>query len=312
MKRKHLFLILMPLMLWLLTGCRQRTPEDVMPEHVMEDVLYDYHLAQAMADADEGSDSASYRKRLYVAAVFSKHHISRQQFDHSMEWYTRHSERLFAIYQRIDKRFSESSSALGMGTSASPLSAIGDTANVWQGRQFQLLSSSGANRFCFEQRADTSFHSGDRIAWHFTTQWVYKEGMKSAVALMYVRYDNDSIATATQFVYGSGHQQVSLIVGPRPVRAVGGFIYQNAPWSQRPKLLLLSQISLIRYRSKPVPTTEADSLEAAPDHTLDTVPTRRALPDSIAAPGSQPPAPRMREIENIPLTERRRMPPRQH
>lgn len=312
MKRKHLFLILMPLALWLLTGCRERTPKDVTPERAMEEVLYDYHLAQAMADTYEGPDSTSYRKRLYISAVFSKHHISQQQFDHSMEWYTRHSERLFTIYQRINKRFAENSSALGMGTSASPLSAFGDTANVWQGRQFQLLSSSGTNRFCFEQRADTSFHSGDRLTWHFTTQWIYKEGMKSAVALMYVRYDNDSIATATQFVYGSGHQQVSLTLGPRPVRTIAGFIYQNAPWSQRPKLLLLSQMSLIRYRSKeepqPAPT---DSLKTEPGGNADSVAARPVMADSLAVP-NQPPSSRLGEIENIPLSGRRRLPPKRN
>lgn len=312
MKRKHLLLILLSLVACLLSGCRERAPKDVMSERAMEEVLYDYHLAQAMADADEGPDSISYKKRLYVAAVFGKHHISERQFDRSMEWYTRHSERLFAIYQRIDKRFSENSSALGVGTSSSPLTAMGDTANVWQGRQFQLLSSVGENRYCFEQRADTSFHSADRLVWHFTTQWIYKEGMKSAVALMYVRYDNDSVAVATQYVYGSGHQQVNLTLGSRPVRSIGGFIYQNAPWSQRPKLLLLSQMSLIRYRNKEKPSVaDADSLKGESGRVADTVATGLSVPDSMVSPG-QAPAPRISEIENIPLSGRRRMPVRRN
>lgn len=300
MKRMLLCLILMPLALCLLSGCKERMPKDVLPEREMENLLYDYHLAQAMAEVAESPDSVSYRKRLYLAAVFSKHHASEQQFERSMAWYTRHSERLFDIYKRIDKRFSESTSALGAGASSSPLAVVGDTANIWQGRQFLLLSSSGDNRFSFEQHADTAFHSGDRLTWHFTTQWVYKEGMKSAAAVMYVRYDNDSVAVATQNVYSSGHQQVSLVLGKQPVRSVGGFIYQNAPWSQRPKLLLLSQIALIRYRGKQEPAEPVrDSLSVRPVGMADSLPVRQPLPDSLSPNPDRIQTPHFREVEDV-------------
>lgn len=232
-------------------GCENRAPKGLIGEGLLENILYDYHLAQAMAETASDRDSTDFLKRYYERAVLDKYGVTEARFDSSMAWYTRHSDKLFKVYQRIDKRFAETASAVGGMAVAGgvPLPFSGDTANVWRGPDFCILSPTENNRFQFSQEADSSFHEGSRLAWSFQTRWIYKEGMKSAAAVLCVRYDNDSVAAVTQGIYNTGRQQLSLVLGKRKVKSVSGLVYQNAPWSEKPKLLVLSGFSLIRYKA---------------------------------------------------------------
>lgn len=77
-----------------------------MSEGKMEDVLYEYHLVQAIASSS--GDSVNFRKHTYTDAVLKKYNISQAEFDSSLVWYSQHTENLYAIYQNIDKRLQKS------------------------------------------------------------------------------------------------------------------------------------------------------------------------------------------------------------
>ena len=66
----------------LLSGCRPERPGYVLSEDKMEDILYDYHVAQAMAENEEG-DVARHRY-LMAQTVFEKHGVTQEVFDSSM------------------------------------------------------------------------------------------------------------------------------------------------------------------------------------------------------------------------------------
>ncbi len=267
---KPLLCCLLPLAL---VACKTKLPEGIIDASRMENILYDYHVARAMASVS--ADSVDYRMRLYCAAVYKKYGISEADFNRSLEWYTRHSDELFEIYERLDERFAKEASALGLsagpGSELAKVGAQGDTANVWRGRSFYLLSSNYINRMSFVQKADTAYRPGDRIEWHFNVRWVYREGYKAAKAVLAVRYDNDSTATVVQHIYNSGVQSVAIKTEKRKIKEVSGLIYQSAEWSDKPKLMLISNLSLIRFHEK-APEPSADSLATSP-----------VRPDSLAA-----------------------------
>lgn len=252
-------------------ACKPKQEEGVLGKRKMSRVLYDYHLAQAMAEQSGSADSTAYFKHLYVEAVYRKHGISEKEFLRSIKWYTRHTEELYEIYQDLDKRYADAAhGAVGPQVTVDPLSAMGDTAHLWQGPSYQLLSSNETNRLTFEMLADTSFHPNDRLQWEFSTRWIYSEGIKAATAVMSVCYDNDSIGSAIQYIYSSGRQSAILKLGNRKPKSITCFIYQNAPWSASPKLLMLSDFKLIRLRDpkQPVaeiPVTGQDSAKAVAD-----------------------------------------------
>ena len=67
----------------------------------MENLLYDYHVAKSMGDNLPYSEN--YKKALYINAVFKKYGTTQAAFDSSMVWYTRNTEILSKIYDKVKK-----------------------------------------------------------------------------------------------------------------------------------------------------------------------------------------------------------------
>ncbi len=257
-------LVAFTLLAVLLAGCKPGVPDGILDEGEMEATLYDYHLAQAMADEAAG-DSAAFYATHYRLAALRKHGLTQAQFDRSMEWYMRHTDKLAKIYTRLSERFGNNS--------ASALPAVsGDTLEIGRLPLFALLNAQGNNRLTFEQRADTTLHSGDEVQWIFTTGWYYHEGLRAASAVLVLHYEGDSVAVTQQDILSDGRQIVSLRVSPsRRLESVSGFIYQKSEWSERPRLLSLSLMRLLRVRRKDIRVVPAASSGSSPATTGDSV-----------------------------------------
>lgn len=253
-------------MLLVLSSCKVKTPKGIIPHDEMERLLYDYHEAQAMAE-----NGAAGKVEVYTEAVLMKYGVTRDEFNASMRYYSRHADELYDIYDRIGKRFQND--MRGMGTVAETgneqvLSEVGDTANIWRGARSMLLTPEPAsNLFTFRMNADTSFRPKDRFEWHFTTKFVYKEGRKSLQAAIAVVYEGDSMTIAEQPVYGEGDNVLTLQASSLPIRRIEGFIYLDEPEGSDAKLCFISRMSIVRYHEQHEPEkttiTPADSAENA-------------------------------------------------
>lgn len=263
----------------LLVSCKPKVPKGIMEEQMMEDVLYDYHLAKAMAS--RSSDSVAYKQRLYIDAVFQKYHINQASFDSSLIWYTRHTAQLFKIYERLNERYDKKALILGASTSSvstyASLSTQGDTANIWKDRSFYLLVPDGVNnRMSFTMKADTSYHPSDRFMWHFTSTFIYREGRKQATALLLIRYVNDSVVCSSREIYGGGDISLEVTAGDKhKIKNISGFVYLNEPYCKSGKLMILSQISLVRFHAN----KNVENAKAAVD-TLNNNATIVEIPDT--------------------------------
>lgn len=226
----------------LLSSCASDRPSDVLSSGAMEDILYDMHMAQALAQ-QEPSDSFAYVARLDEEAVFHKHGIDAQTFDRSLLWYERHTDDLVKIYDRLSKRFGDT------GTASVAVGGLkGDTLNIWKGAQSLLLCSQSSTHFSYEQKADTSLYAGDVLEWRFLTDWHYHEGERSATAIIVLHYENDSTEVYSNMVYSSGVQIISARIGECKLKNVQVILYQSAVWTERPKILSVSGMQLLRVR----------------------------------------------------------------
>lgn len=253
-------LLLLALPCLSLGSCKVRTPKGIVPQGKMERLLYDYHEAQAMA---QNSPDPGRNAELYTEAVLQKYSVSRREFNASMEYYTRHADMLYDIYERINKRYQNEMQAMGGVESDainySALSATGDTANIWTAATFALLTPQpGKNMLYFRIKADTSFRPKDRLEWHFTSRFVYREGRKVAEAVMAVRYaDSDSVSSAQQSIYGEGDNVLTVNAANMPVSQVEGFIYLDEPLTaENSKMLFVSRQSLVRFHTAPTPAEQ--------------------------------------------------------
>lgn len=262
-----------------LMSCKPGPPDGVLGAGKMEDVLYDYHMAQAMAQQMPG-DSIAYYTRLYQEAVFMKYGITQSDFDKSMIWYERHADKLGKIYARLSERMGGSVDVTNNALLPGLQTASGDTLNVWQGPSSILLNSQGVNRFVYTQRADTAIKSGDRLVLMFNVEWFYHEGEHRVMMYATIHYAGDSVTTMQQFVFMSGSQQMQTTIGKGKVTSIELFAYQCAPWDNRARIVSLSNLRMYRVRGQQV-----ERATSTPSHG-DSVPRRpvnfqRRLRDSL-------------------------------
>ena len=108
----------------LVLSCKPQVPDKYLQPGEFEDILYDYHLADAMAQNEENSSGDEYNTMLYRQAVLNKYGITQAEFDSSLVYYTRHSDRLHQVYENLVKRFEDD--AMSLGASANDIRRFGD------------------------------------------------------------------------------------------------------------------------------------------------------------------------------------------
>lgn len=295
-KSKYLFLILI---LVFVAACKPQIPSQYLQPGELEDVLYDYHLADAMAGANRNGEDMEYNKLLYRQAVLKKYGITQAEFDSTMVYYTRHADKLHTIYENLSKRFSDE--ALALGASANEvnqygnITSDGDTANVWTGvKQVVLSADAPYNVMTFTIKADTTYHKGDRIILNFNSDFVFKDGMRDAVAMLAVQFSNDSVASNAMHISSNSKYNVTVSDNDRlGIKSIRGFFYLPKGTSDSQtslRVLAITNISMVRFHNNEKPAV-------APSDS-----TKRVGPDSlrnVSAPSSNMPAPDNGQVQRM-------------
>lgn len=229
------------------------THEGVLTQQEMADVLYDYHLAQTIAGSQSSGQIST---EAYADMVLAKHGISQAEFDSSLLWYSRNSDAFYDVYKHVNERLDKELGTIAESSESDiTFATTGDTANIWLNKTaYLLLPTPYANSMYFTQLTDTTVQALDKIKWRFKSYFAYNTGNLSAIALLTIRYDNDSVATAVQRIYGSGPQMLTLVASHRKTKEVYGHIYLDEAIDNSNKLLWLSQMMLVRYKHKSLPT----------------------------------------------------------
>lgn len=154
-----------------------------------------------MAQNEENSSGDEYNTMLYRQAVLNKYGITQAEFDSSLVYYTRHSDRLHQVYENLVKRFEDD--AMSLGASANDIRRFGDmrserdTSNLWVGEPATMLTVFPPyNVMSFEIMADSTYQAGDRIIFSFNCDFIYNEGIKDGRAVLAVQFKNDSVASS--------------------------------------------------------------------------------------------------------------------
>lgn len=256
--RKIFFFAISSILMLMMNGCRPSVPNDYIQPGDMEDILYDYHVAQALANQDNGSggiNKANYNQQLYIDAVFKKHGITEAEFDTSLVYYMRHTERLHGIYENLSKRLADD--ALKLGANATDVNKYnvltnkGDTANIWAGEKFAVLTTYAPyNKVTFKMEADTTFKKGDSFLLDFDAYFVFQDGIKDGVAALAVKYDNDSISSQTIHLSSSETYQIRIPENDgHNIKEISGFIFlgKGGTSVSTLKLMFINYINLVRF-----------------------------------------------------------------
>ena len=269
-----------------LIACKPGVPKEYIQPSDMEDILYDYHVAQAMA-SEEQSPDMNFERTKYFLAVLKKYGLTQAEFDSSMVYYYGHLERLKSIYLEVNERLADEAKSLGTSVGAigrySRYSASGDTANIWHNRtDLLLIPRPTMNRFDFTVDVDSSFYLGDSFIFQFMSDYLWQSGTKDAVVCIVTKYDGDSIIQTTNHVSVSGISQIHVPANKeKKLKQMYGFIYLGASSNDETtrKMMFISQMQLIRFHNKEIKneakreSIQTDSLQRGDD-------PRRAMPDT--------------------------------
>lgn len=244
-------------------ACTPTVPSRYIQPDEMEDILYDYHLAQAMAQRETNYQEGQKNRTLYFYAVLAKHNVSEADFDSSMVYYYSNIPQLQKVYEAVEERMDNEANHLGatiMERQTTTLSANGDTANIWKGSSSAMLMPViPYNRMDFEMKIDTSFHKGDEFLWTFDTDFLYQSGTKDAVIYTAVTFDNDSTAQYYTHVSSTGKSQLRIPSNfKNSIKKMRGFIYltRGNDNSNTLKLMFIDRIFFLRYHKKEQPKTK--------------------------------------------------------
>ena len=289
--------LLLVFTLMLLFSCRPQVPSEYIQPDELEDILFDYHIAENIAAnaTYKGGNSTAMTQIAYREAVLNKHGVTEAQFDSSLVYYTRHTEQLKKIYENLSKRLTAEAQALGSSVSGAlglgSLTAEDDTASIWKGDKSLVLSANPPfNESSFTIKADTSFHKGDRIILKFQSQFIYQDGMRDGVACLAVVFRNDSVASQCYHISSDSQQTLDITddkqLGIKEIRGFFHLASEAGKMSTTLRLMCLTGIDLIRMHQAPKPQpviNTADSVSVKKDSNLTPQPVQpiRQLPSNI-------------------------------
>ena len=253
------------LLAFVLVSCKPTVPSTYIQPGEMEDLLYDYHVAMSVAAVKNATPE---QQEAYKLAVFKRYGIDETEFENSLKYYLRHTERLKKIYENIDERLKKEAQA--QGVSASDFSQYGDeslkgdTTNVWNRAKAVILTpQSPYNYHYFEVKTDTTFQKGDQLTLEFDPLVLVQDGTREGVAVFTVTFGNDSIATETARFFSEGHQSVPIQdTAHSGIKRVRGYFYMPQPHDNSTtfRLLAITNIKLIRmHEQKQTTVAPADS-----------------------------------------------------
>lgn len=161
----------------------------------MEDIIYDMHLAQGIAENGNYEDRA-FEETKYHAAILKKYDITQAEWDSSFNYYCRHADVLHSLYNNVAERMREEVVNLGGEVSLAGEGFAADTSNIWNmERNFILIPNEPYNIRSFEIVTDSTVKKGDRLTLQFQSQFVFQDGIRDLVAVMAVTFMNDSVVS---------------------------------------------------------------------------------------------------------------------
>lgn len=250
-------------------GCTVKRPDDVISESKMENLLYDYYLAKAVSDNLPYDEN--YKKALYLNAVFEKYGTTEAVFDSSMVWYTRNTEVLSKVYEKINKRLkdqqNEVNHLIALRDKKPAISTPGDSIDVWPWQRLvRLTDEMMNNKYAFVLPADTNYKDRDTLVWEVRYHFLEPKLPDSlAVTMaMQVVYEKDTL-NHLETILEPGIQQIRLFADTLgAIKEVKGFIYYPMTGKKNFGTVLTDRFSLMRYHCQDtLSITARDSLNKA-------------------------------------------------
>ncbi len=237
----------------LLVACER--PFNILNSDEMSLVLADIHLAEAtMGSKISYTDYNT--KRAYYESIFEKHHLSRDEFDKSLDWYARHPKQFEEVYAKvlllvIEKQEQVKNYVYHPEENPEFLNLI-DSIDLWvRPSTFEITATNGDSIY-FELNEPNFFRAGDNYVWYFVQHVAGSDTMPLSYLKLFVQYPNqlmDSISYCLPEKQATFRYKVTLKANDSvaPQRMFGWFYTASLDSVKR---VTIDTVSLVRFFNK--------------------------------------------------------------
>lgn len=238
---KHIFLL--TFVATILVGCSS-TPDKVLPQEKMAQLLADIHIGESMVEVDRTKFYNDSLKKTVKQSILVKHNVTPEELDSSFSWYGRNIEEYIAVYDRVIEILNDDLTDIGAGLQEKVnVTQEGDSTDIWQGlRHYAINNKSASQYITFAISKDQHSQNGDYYTWKIkliNNPSPIKWGIAADYSDGTTEYIN---ATASN----EGWNNIKLISdSTKTLNKVYGFIYATPSENQQ---LFIDSITLVRMR----------------------------------------------------------------
>ncbi len=241
------------LFLAILIACEQ-IPSHIIHPDAMVDLLVDIHKSESISENINKYGTAEGKEQLRKS-IFDKHHVSQEQFDTSLVWYSDHMKKYSQVYDEVTARLkaeSDEVKTLLVEKKTAPLSRPGDSINVWNKETFFLFEPHiHRHILTFDILADDNYREDDIFQLSINFNKVPQNTLDNARATLIIKHRNDSITAVTSEIDKSGKFMLEAQAQNLRVARILGYI--EVPSHPLWQATYMSDISLLRIRHKQRP-----------------------------------------------------------
>lgn len=184
---KKLIILAFPI---LFIACN-RTPDHVIKQDDMAELMADMQLANAVVDAKYEEYLNDSLKKVLKQSVLIKHNISKEKFDTSLYWYGQNLDIYKEVYDNVIEILKERQEDIieEAKIAGEQMTVTGDSVDIWENGKATIISNYQIGNMAelkFSIPADVNSRNGDKYEWNM----FLLNGGKTANAALFVDYDN--------------------------------------------------------------------------------------------------------------------------
>lgn len=220
------------------------TPDEVLPQEKMAQLLADIHIGESIVDAERTKYYNDSLKKTVKQSILIKHGVSQAQLDTSFAWYGHNIEEYIAVYDRVIEILDNDIKALGYSKDEQlNISFEGDSVNTWQGVNHYSFNINTPSEFIsFNLSKDRYWENGDYYTWRLKLANNISQ-IKWGIA---ADYNDGSSEFINAKISNEGWNEITLITdSTKTLNRVYGYIHAKAIDNEN---IYLDSLSLVRQR----------------------------------------------------------------
>ncbi len=258
------------LLLLLVVACTSTRSRYVIDDDVMEDILYDVHRSHYLLEDDikRRYDGAS--QYAMMQHILKQHGVTRQEWDSSLVYYTRHADELSTIYERLTEKMEYEATIMGAG-----VSEVSDSSDIWTSdRNIILTSEDLFSSYQWKVNTDTTLQAGEKVTLRCMAHFLNADAQKRATLLLALKLSDDSVMTRYSVATQTGIYTTDITDDlAKGIKEVSGIFMLHHPLmsssatSNDRQIAVISQIKLL-HEPKVLPQQDKPKSDVQESDTL--------------------------------------------